>query len=160
MQPLSSLTVHFGFPDISWSCWEASVPMRSGPSGWVRAGRRDHVNALRNEKGGRHLWPCLAFDLCSRYGVTDSMGFLYLAYAGLLRCVKRNFSFAPCAVYIGAPLCCKQPRRQENRYLLHRLSIWLERARDCAGLVCVFWKEPKCFNRRPAFKRKLGLCLG
>lgn len=47
-----------------------------------KMGQGEDVNALHDEKGGRHLWPSLAFDLCSQYEATDAMGFLYPAYAG------------------------------------------------------------------------------
>lgn len=73
-----------------------------------KTGREEDVNALHDEKGGWHLWPSLAFDLCSRYGATDAMGFLYLAYAGQPNTL-REILHLPHTVYVAAPQCCKQP---------------------------------------------------
>lgn len=73
-----------------------------------RTGQGEDVNALHDEKGGWHLWPSLAFDLCRQYGYTDAMGFLYLAYAGQADMLK-EIPHLPHTVYIASPSCCKQP---------------------------------------------------
>ncbi len=104
MEPYLFSMVHFGslryFKMGHLSCGLVSHLDKMGPG--------EDVNALHDEKGGWHLWPSLAFDLRSRYGATDAMGFLYLAYAGRPNTL-REIPHLPHTVYEAASQCCKQP---------------------------------------------------